>query len=217
MTTRRSVVAALGAGSLTALSGCLGFVTGSEPAEFSSEPAHVPESVLSQTGYSSNGNDEMVIEEELEAMGISRQVVVTNYQTEYEKAVDLGPLGNEQAAVFTALTTPQASVLGREFNPVADMSSRELAEMVQDNYDGFGELDHLDDDTVTINETDTTVSTFETKATLTGIDETIDLRVLITESVELGDDLLVTVGGYPEMTTERDNILQLMANVVPAE
>ena len=208
---------ALAAGSLTALSGCLGFVTGSEAAKFSSAPARVPESVLSETGYSSNGIDEKVFQEQFEAMGMSRQVVVTNHQAEYEKAVDLGPLGNEQAAVFSALTTPQASVLGREFNPVADMSSRELAEMVQDNYDGFGDLEHVDDDTVTINETDTTVSTFETRATLTGIDETLDLRVLISESVELDDDLVVTLGGYPEMSDERNNILRLMENVVSDE
>lgn len=217
MVNRRHVLAATGAGGLAALSGCIGFVTGSEPAEFSSSPARVPASVLEDTGYSDAGNEPVDIREEFEALGISREVHVRNYRAEYEKSVDLGPLGEEEAAVFTALTTPQASVLGREFNPIADMSARELADLVQDHYDGFGDLEYVEDEEVTINDEETTATTFETQATLTGVDESVELLVIITESVALGDDLAVTVGAYPEMADERDHVIAMMQSVETTE
>lgn len=196
------------------VTGCLGVLTGEEPAEFEATPSSVAQAALDETGYEAAGVEEVVIEREFEAAGQTRDVVVTNYQASYEKAIDMGALGRQEAAVFTSLTTPQVRVLGEEFNPVAEMSSQELAEQVQNQYDEIRDLEHQEDAEVTINDETTTQSRFLAEATLAG--EAVDLNLHISEAVELGDDLVVTVGGYPELASEEeDNVLQLMAAVQP--
>lgn len=194
--------------------GCLGVLTGEEPAEFEATPSSVAQAALDETGYEAAGVEEVVIEREFEAAGQTRDVVVTNYQASYEKAIDMGALGRQEAAVFTSLTTPQVRVLGEEFNPVAEMSSQELAEQVQNQYDEIRDLEHQEDAEVTINDETTTQSRFLAEATLAG--EAVELNLHISEAVELGDDLVVTVGGYPTLAPEEeDNVLQLMAAVQP--
>lgn len=197
--------AALGAG-------CLGVITGEEAAEFAAHPASVSQQMLDETEYERTDQDEHVIEREYEAAGESREVVITNIHTEYEKAIEMGPLGEQQGAVFSVLTTPQVSVLGREFNPVADMSTEELAETVQDQYDEIHRLEHDQDSQLTINGETTTQSRFTAEATYGG--EAVDLYLHISEAVAAGEDLIVTIGGYPEMTPdERETILRLMESV----
>lgn len=215
MVNRRNFLAVGALGGAATLSGCLGFITGSEPAEFSASPARVPDATLNDTGYALDEVDDIVIEEEFEAVGMSREVIVTNYNASYQKTVDVGPIGQHEAAVFTALTTPKAEVLGREFNPVAEMSSQELAELVQDHYDGFDELEHVEDDSTTVNDQETTVSTFRTEATLSEVNQDVEIYVMVTEAVDLDDDLVVTIGAYPQLIDEEANVRQMMATVEP--
>ena len=112
---------------------------------------------------------------------------------------------------MTALTTPQVSILGQTFNPVAEMDSGELAEMVQDQFDGIDDFSMVDETTATVAENTTTVGEFEGEARLIGEDITLDLTLHIAEAVESGDDFVVGVGGYPTVlqTQERDNVFTL--------
>lgn len=209
--TRRSLLA-IGAGTVAvSIAGCterLPFV-GDEPMEFSAEPASIPQSVLDETEYEEHEIEDVRIERTFEAAGQSQDVIVTNWQAEYDKAIDLGelPLPTDEqirAAVCTVLTTPQVSVLGRTFNPVGDMNSRELAEMVQDRYDGVERLEHAGEETITIAGESTTISEFETEADLVGEGISVDLTLHIAEAVESGDDLIVGVGGYPTQLREQE-------------
>lgn len=212
---RRSYLRGLGA--LTALGttgGCLGVLTGEEPAEFSAAPSTVEQGALDETGYEAAGVDEVVVEREYEVADQTRAVVVTNYRAQYEKAIDLGPLGEQRGAVFTSLTTPRVNVLGREFNPVADMGTAELAEMVQDQYDGIDDIEHVEDGEVTIDGETTTQGKLGATGSLQG--EPVDLYLHVSEAVELGEDLAVTVGGYPQVKSdEEENVLRLMEAVRP--
>lgn len=217
MINRRTALLAGGVGGMTALSGCVGFVTGSSPAEFTASPATVPEVVLAETGYSLRNSDEMVIREPVDVLGISREVVVTNFIVEWEKAVELDVIGDQQAAVFTALTTPQVEILGREFNPIGQMSTRELAQLVQDEYDDFGDLSHVRDSDVRIDGEETTRSTYRTDASLTGIDEVVELTVHLTQAAELGEDLVVTVAVYPSVADEEDTVVSLIEAIEPTD
>jgi hypothetical protein len=213
---RRQFVVGVGTAVTASLGGCLGVITGSEPAEFEATPPAVDDSALSETGYESAGVEEIVVERQVEAGGQSREVVVTNYMAQYEKAVDLGPLGEQRAALFTALTTPQVDVLGQEFNPIADMSTRELAQRVQGQYEGIEDIQHQEDSDVTIHDQTTTQSTFTAQATLSG--QPVDIILHVSEAVELGEDLVVTVGAYPErLSGEEQNVLALMEAVRPQE
>lgn len=216
MLPRRTFAIGISTSLLAGVAGCLDVITGDEPVEFEASPSRVAQSALDETGYELAGVDDVVIEREFEAAGETRDVVVTNVQAEYEKAIDMGPLGQQEGAVFTSLTTPQVSVLGREFNPVADMTTEELAEMVQDQYDEIRNLDHHEDTEVTIHGETTTQSKFRAEATLAG--DAVSLYLHISEAVAMGDDLVVTVGGYPELTPdEEENILRLMEAVEPGD
>lgn len=213
---RREVLASVGAVVAAGTAGCLGVITGQEPAEFEATPPALEETALEETGYESAGVEEVVVEREVEAAGQSREVVVTNYQARYEKTIDMGPLGEQRGAVFTALTTPQVDALGQEFNPVADMSTRDLAQQVQQQYEGMEDIEHQEDGEVTIQGSTTTQSTFTANATFAG--STVDVYLLVTEAVELGEDFVVTVGAYPQQgPDEEQNILTLVEAVRPSE
>ncbi|RQG98582.1 hypothetical protein EA472_17425 [Natrarchaeobius oligotrophus] len=189
---------------------------GDEPMEFEADPASIPQSALDETGYDEHAIEDVWIERTFEAGGQTQDVVVTNWQAEYDKTIDLGKLGvpideRLRAAVCTALTTPKVSVLDRTFNPVGEMTSEELAEMVQDRYEGMENLERVDEDVVSITGESTTVGEFEAEADLVGEGVSIDLTLHIAEAVESGDDLVVGVGGYPTelRSGERPNIVSL--------
>ncbi|MXV64189.1 hypothetical protein GS429_19385 [Natronorubrum sp. JWXQ-INN-674] len=204
---RRTLLGGLGVAGLASLSGCLGMLG---MAEHESSPAGVDASVRSDTGYEQTGIDDVVVEEDVGVSAASETVVVTNYLTEHEKAVDMEPLGSQRGAVFMVLTTPQIGVAGRNFNPVEDMSAGELVDLVGDNYDEMGNISHEADDEITILGETTTRSRFSADAMFSGQEVEVDLHV--SEAVEGGDDLLVTIGVYPQRlrSREEDNIIALM-------
>lgn len=219
MVSRRAVLGATSLVMATSTAGCLQQLPfiGSEPIEFEATPASVPAATLEATGYEESSVDDVVIERSFEVGGQRQDVVVTNWQAEYDKAVDFSTTGlpvedEARAAVFTALTTPQVNVLGREFNPVAEMDSAELASMIQDRYDGIDSVEQVGEQEHTVAGESTTVGEFETDAELVGNEVTITLTLHIAEAVEVGEDLLVAIGGYPRLlqATERENIFLLM-------
>lgn len=183
-------------------------------AEHESSPVGVERTSREETGYKQTGIEEMVVEEEVGVDGLSETIVVTNYVTEHEKAVDMGPLGNQRGAVFIALSTPQIKVVGQQGNPVADMSARELVDMVTENYDGISNVVHDSDGTVTILDQSTTQSRFSADAKFDGTD--VDVNLHVSEAVETGDDLIVTIGVYPRRVRqqEEENVLHLMESVI---
>lgn len=208
--TRRSLLALGATAAAASTAGCtdqLPFI-GDGPLEFSAVPASVPETVLDETGYEEHEVEEVVTEETFEVGGRTQDVVVTNWQAEYDKAVDLGEFlpsdERVRAAVVTVLTTPQVDVLGRSFNPVADMESEELAEMVQDQFEQFDGMERVGEETLAVGGESTTVGEFEGEAVLAEGGGTIDLTLHIGEAVESGDDLVVAVGGYPTQLREQE-------------
>jgi hypothetical protein len=211
---RRRLLTGIGSAISIAAAGCLGVLTGEEAAKFSASPIGVAATTLDDTGYEGPEITDVVIEREFEVMGQTREVHVTNYLAEYEKAIDMGPLGEQRCAMFSALPTPKAEALVRQFTPVADTSNRELAEMIQDNYEGIDDLTHESDDTITILDQETTHSRFTAKAEFDGTN--VDIYLHVSEAVEADDDLAITVGGYPQLLQrERDNIVRLMESVDP--
>ncbi|ELY59984.1 DUF6517 family protein [Natronolimnohabitans innermongolicus] len=107
-------------------------------------------------------------------------------------------------------------VAGQNFNPVEDKSSAELVELVENNYDDISDITHEDDDEIEILGETTTRSRFSADATFDGHDLEVDLHV--SEAVEAGDDLLVTIGVYPQdpefvRGREEENVLALMEGV----
>lgn len=204
------------AGTATALgaatAGC-GFILGEESLAFEADAARVPDSTADGAGYEFQGVADQTIERTFEVADQSRDVRVTNRMAEYEKAVDLGPLGELRAAIFTALSTPQVSVLGQTFNPVAEMSTAELAERIQSRFEDIGSLERDGESTVTILGVETTLTRFTGRTQLPGGQE-IDIYLHISEPVDHEDDFVIAVGGYPQrLPGEESNILELTESI----
>ncbi|OVE86090.1 DUF6517 family protein [Natronolimnobius baerhuensis] len=208
---RRTLLAGVGAGGLASLAGCLGAVG---MAEHSAAPAGVEQAVREETGYEQVAVEDLTIEESVGVSGVSETVVAENYLTDHEKAVEIAPLGRQRAAQFTVLTTPKIGFLGMEFNPVEEMNAQELVELIADNYDEIGDISADGSDSITILEQSTTRSRFTATAQFDGADINVDVHV--TEAVEAGDDLVVTIGVYPQDLRQReeDNVIDLIEHVI---
>jgi hypothetical protein len=192
-----------------ALAGC-GFILGDEPLSFEAQPARVGASVVEDTGYEHEGTTDQTIERTITVADQSREVVVTNRIAEYSKSVDLGPIGAVRAAVFTALTTPQVSVLGETLNPVAHLSTADLADRLQNRFEDVGSLERAGESTVTVLGTETTQTRFRTEVTVAA-GERIDASLHLSEPVEHEDDLAICLGGYPQrLPAEESNVLAMM-------
>jgi len=205
---RRSLLAGTAAAGVIALSGCLSSTLNSVTS-MESTPASVDQSVLDATGYELVGTEEIVNEEDVDVAGISDTIVVTSHLTEYEKPVGLEGFAEQPTAMFSILSTPKISIAGRTFNPVAEMSSAELVELIADNYDEIDNLEHETDETVTILEQSVDKARFAADASFDGLP--IELNIHVTEAAERNDDLLVAIGVYPRLlqSEEEPNIREL--------
>ncbi len=205
---RRTVIAGVGAAGLAGLSGCLGLLG---MAEHESSPAGVTAEARAETDYEQTAIEPLEIEREVGPT--NETVTVTNYMTKHEKQVGIQGLGERRAAVFNVLTTPQVSILGRELNPVEEMSTEELIDLVRENYDGIDNVSHDEDAEITILEQSTTKSRYTADAEFDG--RRVEVDVHITEAVEAGDDLLVAIGVYPErlQSQEEPNVTTLVESV----
>lgn len=209
---RRDVLSGAGLALAGAVAGCAG-LAGDEPITFAADRGTVPESVADDEGYELADTSTQTIEREFEVGGQTRTVEVRNRVTEYDKAVDLGPVGEIRAATFTVLTTPQVSVLGQTFNPVSDMSAEDLADQIQSQYEDISGLEPVGEGSVTILGTETTQTKFEGQVrTVAG--QELDIFLHLTDPVENGDDFVIGVGGYPRrLPDEEDSILALLRAV----
>ena len=205
-------VGALGAGGITATSGCLGVLTGSEPARFAAGTATVPQSTLDATNFEEFEIDTVEVERDFSAAGQSRTVVVTNTLAQYDRAVEIPGVGRYRASLFTAFTTPAVEILGQTFNPVKDLSTRELARRALSRFEKIEDLQQTGSETIELLGTETNVGLFEANATIAdGISAEIVLHVA--EAVRAGSDFVVAVGAYPKLLDQADAIRTLFRSV----
>jgi hypothetical protein len=209
---RRTLLAGTAAAIGTATAGC-GFILGEESLSFEAEVARVPESVAEDTGYTFEGVPQQTFERTFEVADQSRTVSVTNRMAEYEKTVDLGPLGELRAAIFTALSTPKVSILGQTFNPVAELSTADLVERIQAQFEDIGSLERDGETTIAMLGTETTLTRFTGRTRLAG-DHELDIYLHVSEAVEHEDDFVIAVGGYPQrLPGEESNVMELTEGI----
>ncbi|WP_435063283.1 DUF6517 family protein [Halobaculum sp. EA56] len=208
----RRTGAALALGGVGATSGCLGVITGSEPAEFSASVASVPNSTLESTGFEEYRIEPLEITREFTVAGQTREVVVTNQLAQYDKAAEV--LGERvRASMFVALSTPAVEIAGQTLNPVGELSTRELARRMLTRYEGISNLQGDGEETVEVLGTETTVGLFTADATITeGV--TTEVRLHVSEAVRAGADFVVTVGAYPTLLSgQADDVRTMMRSV----
>lgn len=204
----RTSVASVAIALLLVSSGCLGFITGSEAKTFEAEWAATGQPAASATGYELNSTRSQPIEREFTVAGQTRTVKVINKITTYQKALDLGPLGERRLGVFAVVSTPAVQLGPETFNPVGDYSNEQLVELLTSQYDGLGDVRKVDERQLTVLGTETTVTKFAGTATFEGAQ--VDVYVQVTK-VRSGDDFVVPVGIYPQaLDGEASNVFQLM-------
>lgn len=208
---RRTLLAGTGAVGIAGLSGCLGGVTEHR----ASTPYGVPDGARSDAGYELRSVEALEIEEPVELGPIEETVVATNYVVQYEKTVDLGPLGEQRGGVFVTLSTPRISVLGQEFNPVAEMDTDQLIGLVQNNYESIDDVEHDEDAELDVLGGTVTRSRYVGTAQFDGTEVEVDLHV--TEAIETEEDLVVAVAVYPRQLRDREqeHALGMMGGVAP--
>lgn len=208
---RRELLAGTGGFAALSVAGCLGVVGMDEHA---ASPAGVAPEVRDETGYEQVNIDEFVVDRSFDIAGASEEITVRNYLTEHEKGIDFGPVGTVQAAAFAVLTSPQITIAGQELNPIARMSSEELIELVEADFDEIEGVEHVSDEDTDVLDQETTESRYVADAAFNGV--TVDVNIYLTESVDTADDHLVTIGVYPELVEgiESENIEALREGII---
>jgi len=209
--TRRRALAAGGAVGLASLAGCtaLDVATGDGPAEFAAGTATVADATLSESGYELNEVSDEVISREVEVAGQTREVRVTNTVAEYDKAVEL--FGERyQAAVFAAVTTPQIEVLGRALNPIAELDTRERADLILSRYEGVGDLERGSEYSTEVLGGDAEVVVYTADGEIEGTGASTELELHIGEPVGVEDDFVLPLAAYPAAFSDGENVRRMM-------
>jgi hypothetical protein len=207
---QRQSAAVVAVACLGVLAGC-GFITGSEALAFSASPATPTDDALSETGYEEQSVEEQVVTRNFSAAGQTRTVEVTNQLAQYERQVDLGPLGSQRAAVFVTFASPEVSVAGQTFNPISDMSEREILQQFESQYSDISVGEEAGSQNVTTLGQSTELRQFEGTAALAGSD--VDVYIHVTKFQHEGD-YIVGVGIYPQLLDgESENVVTLLAGL----
>ncbi|WP_121821537.1 DUF6517 family protein [Halostella salina] len=209
MTLSRRAFGGLVTGAIVAGSGCLGFILGNEAQEFEASAATAGDASLEETEYEAAGEQEserMEIDRTFSAANQERQVVAVNYMSEYDRSVSVLSV-EQRAAVFVAFSTPKVEILGETFNPIEEMSNRDLIQQVQGKYGGMEVGDEVGTtDVSTLGET-VTLSKFEGQADLDGT--TVDVYIHIGQ-VDHDGDYVVPIAVYPRQLDEEENVVALV-------
>lgn len=205
----RRAVGSMAAAAIAGSAGCLGFVRGDETLELSATAAGPSDDALAETGYEHQRTEELEVVREFSAAGRTREVEVANILSEYDKGIEMGPLGRARGAVFVALATPQVEVLGRTFNPVGDMGNRELAEEFQSQYEGVTVGDELDVRTIEVLGDSVDLSKFDAQAEFQGQGMDVYFHIGTAEADD-ENDFVVVIGVHPQhVGSEEENVVAL--------
>jgi hypothetical protein len=195
---------------LVVSAGCVGVLAGNEPLVVEANSVSVSPTAQDDTGYEPVRTTTQELTREVSAAGQTREVVVTNHVAEYARTIDAGPLGSGELARFVVVSTPAVEVLGQTFNPVGEMSNRELAELAQEQYQDLENLEPAGERRVSVLGTQATVSRFTADATLEGTGQSVELTLHVTR-IRDGGDFLVIIAAHPTLLpgeTERvDSLL----------
>lgn len=214
MTTRRSVLAAGATAGVALTAGCLDFVLGNAPLEFDAQMVRPTDDQLEESAYEELEADWERITEAVTVGGAEREISASVWASTYSKTVEVQGERLE-AALFAAVSLPKMEVLGRPLNPILELSNEELLAEFQGEFDGqYGQLDDLqrvDDFGLPILGAGRTVDVFTTETDVDG--EVLEITLFVSSFAHDGD-VIVLLGGFPELLPEEGvNIELLMESV----
>jgi len=193
--TRRAVGALTVAG-VAGLAGCSGSTSFS--AEFAT-------TATGDTGYEQTGQREPTMTRTF----AGQEVEVTNTVTEYRKEMSLGPFGSSDIGVFAAFTTPQVEMAEQTFNPVSNMSNKELAQRFQERFDNMSDISEESEEQVDILGSARTVTKLSATVTVDGNEVPVFLLIA---KFNNESDIVVPMAIFPQEREDEEgpNVRQLM-------
>jgi hypothetical protein len=115
--------------------------------------------------------------------------------------------------VFAAVTTPQIEVLGRALNPIAEMGTRERAELILSRFENVGGLERGSEYSTSVLDTDTAVVVYTVDAEIEGTGVTTELELHIGEPVGVEDDFVLPLAAYPAAFSDGENVRRMMNGI----
>lgn len=179
---------------LVLTAGCLGVITGSEPAVFQAEPAGVSESALAETDFELRERQQPWLNRSVEVAGQEREVRVQNHVSSYEIPPSIGP-GGVTYGLFVVASTPQASIAGQALNPIGRMSHQQMIEQLASGAGNLEQIQRQGTETRQILGSSTEVVRFSAISRQSG--QEVPVFVEVTR-VQDGDDFVIGIGVYPQ-------------------
>jgi hypothetical protein len=207
----RRLTAVLLVAVLAATAGCSGVSLGTDRIEFDAGQTVVEESVAADAGYELLESKTEEINETVSPAGHEMEVVVRTHVASYEKSG--GPGGTAAPATVGVVAMPDASVAGRNLNPIAGMNETELLERFATEDGGSTEFEKQERYTVRTlgGEADVTIY----RATSTDGDRPDAYVHLLRDSPADSDDVVLAYATYPVQTddVERENVEKMLSSL----
>lgn len=222
MVTRRTVLSGVTTGAIATLAGCseVADLVLDGTAEFSAQPAEVPQSELVDK-YTFDRQESYGVDQSIDQ--VDREVVIDNWLTAYTGTVtadigsgDTGISFEEDLAWYVIVSSPQAEVVGQNVNPAANLEPEQIIDFFGDRLSeqvGIGaEFTRDEQGDMTTDFLDTTVDVARftadpswngqiSGAILSELDP--NLALYVTPPTDHDDDLLFGMGAYPFLPEER--------------
>ncbi|WP_135820268.1 DUF6517 family protein [Halostella litorea] len=212
LSTRR-LIATVAVALLLATSGCIGFILGNAPAEFTAANATAGEDALAETGYGLNESRTVVENRTLDELG-NRTVRVEGHANLYTKSDEFLDR-QQQVGMFAAVSVPQVEVAGRSFNPISDQSNAELVDRFQSEISA--EYRDVDLTATGSKSVDGVLGKRANVTRFTGTSEfqgrEVEVAIYVTK-VKHDGDWVVLMGAHPTQRPEEEfNVEALMQSV----
>lgn len=206
----RRLTALLLVAGLVLTAGCTGISVSGDRIEFDAGQTTVDETAAADAGYELRESRTEELNETVSPAGREMQIVVRNHVAVYEKTG--GPEGMAAASVGV-VTMPDASVAGRNLNPVASMNETELLQQFAGDTGGSLEFERQERYTVRTLGGEANVTVY--RATSDG-DQPDAYVHLLRDSPSGSDDAVLAYAMYPVQAEEieRDDVEQMLSSLV---
>lgn len=184
---------------LVLTTGCLGLVTGSEPAVFTAAEVGVSDAALSETEFQHGDTRTEWLNRTVSAAGQEREVRVQNHVSAYRRPAQVDVDEGLTFGYFVVAATPQASIAGQALNPIGQMSPREMVDQLASGQNDVSDVQREDERTLTVLGSDAEVVRFSGTVERQGRE--IPVYVEVTR-VQDGDDFIVGIGAYPQESAD---------------
>jgi len=201
--TRRRLLTAGTATAMASVAGCTG-ISSDEPTEFTADLAAIPDQDLQATDYQKQPVEKRTLDRTFEIAGSEQQVIANYWVSTYIKP----RTPDSPSSTFAAISSPGAEVLGKNRNPLAQLSNEELISQFVGRLDRLNDVEQQETYTTSVFGEERTVIVSTATAEIVEGQES-DFHVELASFMHEGD-YLVLAGGHPAGTDADVDYTNLM-------